>query len=706
MGVIRNPLRGVIRNVVRPLARAGGKSFTLVAVAFFDGSNLIRVSFNSPVTDMTVAGWRVNVNGLDVSVAVDSFTGSDGYLLVPVMAITDVVLVSYDNVVGVTHSEEELLKSFTDALAIATPADMAWGAAASLYGITEGVLADHRLLMQPIGVGLPVVVSPDGLLLPDHEGRFVVALAANMPTWREGRIVTNWANADFTAWLGGDRTLDGGVVDSDGGTDAYTMTTTAANGAVYLRNNEIGRPPAGTPLRISVWLRRRAGTGDVTLLRGQSTTSTDITASLTASWQRLTADVGIATGTASLDWIGVRCVTSGDAVDIHKPQIEWMEGQTDQNPADYIPTTIAPVTRVYSNENGNTVVDDIVNENPGAPLAVMPSLYVAPEMFNYYLRSSDITALAGAATATYDQVGITGEPNTATLLKDTDTEATQGKTVGITIPSSTDPVTMRAWVKKVGAYTASLAVDMDLVGGAIQYGRAIFNPFSGDLQFRTGLDHTSESEVIDGGGWWIVMFTIINDGDGVNANTNMAPAANNTGDNSYVTSALGQNIYGQIEVHNNKTIAQVRGSAPIPTNGVAAGNALITTTYDSANIDNSDGAIYLEMNQQVAGNILADFLRTNGTNVELIAGAVTLTQPVTFDTWVKIGIAYNTADGLMALNVNGVWSGDGVYAGTLLSGVLDLFRDPTGVGLMRDMRGYSLGSFVDNRNKIDEVIAV
>lgn len=124
-----------------------------------------------------------------------------------------------------------------------------------------------------------------------------------------------------------------GVADPDGGTTAFTLTATATS-MVF------GKPEtatAGVVYTTSMWIRRRTGTGVVSLYAGDNTPIA-ITGSVTSTWQRLSV-TGTATGSTTC-----RCYvalgTSGDAVDVCRMQLE-----AGSSASPYIPTTTAQVTR-------------------------------------------------------------------------------------------------------------------------------------------------------------------------------------------------------------------------------------------------------------------------------------------------------------------------------------------------------------------------
>jgi hypothetical protein len=125
-------------------------------------------------------------------------------------------------------------------------------------------------------------------------------------------FVTYSEDLSNAAWTRTNATLGTGVSDPLGGTTAFTVTATAPNGfARHAVTTTIGAGYTG-----KIWVRRRTGTGGVRIYSGEAFDSTIITAELTTSWQEFTTTDTSDTGTG---FFGVLITTSGDAVDIWRP---------------------------------------------------------------------------------------------------------------------------------------------------------------------------------------------------------------------------------------------------------------------------------------------------------------------------------------------------------------------------------------------------
>ena len=157
------------------------------------------------------------------------------------------------------------------------------------------------------------------------KGLLIEEARTNLVTFSEDFTGSGWAVSNGTKTTG--------VNDPFGGTTAMTLTATSANGQV-LRSIG-GSAGTGTNYTGSFYIRRRTGSGVVSLFNPNGGGITAIT--ITSEWQRYSVT---GAGAAATNFVGVRLNTSGDEVDIAYGQLEAGSFATS-----YIPTSGATATR-------------------------------------------------------------------------------------------------------------------------------------------------------------------------------------------------------------------------------------------------------------------------------------------------------------------------------------------------------------------------
>jgi hypothetical protein len=548
----------------------------------------------------------------------------------------------------------------------------------------------------------------------DHENVYR-AFAANEPVWEGGRVVTNefQYSEDFSnaAWQQTTVTLTHGITDPLGGTTATRIEATGANS--LLRQSyawDVGKTPIN-----SMWIRRVSGTGTVGLYGG-STGALDISGTLTTEWQRFVSSSVLGDGNARG---GILIVTSGDIVEVAFAQGEKPEGRTDTTtPSEYIPTTTAPVTKVFANANGNTVSSNVVTEAVGTPLAEMPYLDYVPAatVSNKYSRDLSSVEWGGTGTNTYDQIGITGEANTATLLADAGAGFDQRRN-SFAISADSNTHAMVTWVKKDTDETRFVGL---VCNGYTNKGDYVaLNTKTGYSWISINNGINTAVEVIDDGDWWKVCIQADNDGVQASFIAVIFPALCSAEDGAPDTNASGSCIIGNCQVHLNKTIAEVRGLPPIFTTTSATSTDATVYYFNIANF-NQDGATYVEWSptwdydlatyhnilnpRDIVGN---SYLYQNAGNIQSHDGTNTIANVETgyvAGDLMQLGIAHHGSDGLADINVDGLWQSEQTFDGAYITGTnysIAKYNSTMRQFKMRNIKGYTASSLADAKAAID-----
>ena len=176
-------------------------------------------------------------------------------------------------------------------------------------------------------------------------GLLVEEARTNLVTYSEDFSNTSWPKVNASV------SSDSSIA-PDGNQTADTLTATSASANVY-RYHTSG--PFNSTVTFSVWLKRKTGTGTV------SVGGTSVT--LTSEWQLFTKDFAIG-ASGSIIYPGIQIATSGDEVYAWGAQLE-----AGAFPTSYIPTSGATATRAadvcsmpvsafgYNKSEGSLVVD-------------------------------------------------------------------------------------------------------------------------------------------------------------------------------------------------------------------------------------------------------------------------------------------------------------------------------------------------------------
>ncbi len=298
-------------------------------------------------------------------------------------------------------------------------------AATTLFADKPDFQADLKNTLElQAGVGVPTFTRSDtggtgtyrasvtdfeGLIKPvkNGEARFEGARRVeNFLVSSKADLTTGWNNYSSCTSSG----INTGTIDPLGGQLATTITATSPNAALAFAD---GLHTTVATFASSLYLRRRTGTGTIKIF-DPTGAEIDITSQLTSSWKRFSTSGGTLGSNFNM---GVRIVTSGDAVDMAFPMFESVVGQANQNPSEYVSVGAksAPYhgagvdgVKYFSTKNGNTVASNVVTEATGAtiPDATLHGYVEEGSRVNQAIRSSTLNTgwSTGSTTVSPDVV--------------------------------------------------------------------------------------------------------------------------------------------------------------------------------------------------------------------------------------------------------------------------------------------------------------
>jgi len=317
----------------------------------------------------------------------------------------------------------------------------------------------YEMLGVKTGTGGLTATHTADLYAPDWEG-VQRAFATNEPVWSGGRVVRNLCrasnNLQGTGWTVYDGTADSAIQVTLNAVFDARISTAYVAGAAQIKTGIA-----------AVTLRRLSGTGNIKIRFGDyggGWGSIDLIINPTSSFQRLSTNVKVTTSGAVGFLLNIYNNNPAEVqvLEIKDVQIEQIDGQTNQNPSELVPTTGAIAQKTFASTNGNTVTSNVVTEAVGTPLAEMPKLRCSADVTNSTTYSRDLTNVVWTPTnmtVSKTSSGLTGEPNSACFLTATSGNAT---TLHSDYTSASANHINVMWVRRV---TGTGAIELTLDGG-------------------------------------------------------------------------------------------------------------------------------------------------------------------------------------------------------------------------------------------------
>lgn len=319
------------------------------------------------------------------------------------------------------------------------------------------------------GSSTPTFTRATTAYVTDFEGLLKQSISGESRFTGARRVQNLLADTTLGAlWTLVSATRTTGVSDPFGGTGAITLTGTAGGGQIY-RPTTLGS--SAIEMVNSIYIRRRTGTGAVTLTGGNNTNVT-ITSAITSSWRRISVPKTTGgNGGGTTYFLNLIMATSGDELDLYLPQMEDVTGQSNQNPSEGVSNGVlsAPYhgagvdgCKYFTTQNGNTVSSNVVTEATGAAIssATLLGYHAEGARTNLVLQSQ-------VAGTTWAVTNVTVGANTLAAPDGTTTADTLTATAGngtwlqgVTVASAVK--TFSIWLRRK---TGTGNIDMTLDNG-------------------------------------------------------------------------------------------------------------------------------------------------------------------------------------------------------------------------------------------------
>lgn len=549
------------------------------------------------------------------------------------------------------------------------------------------------------GTGDLTTTHTSDLYAPDHEN-VQRLFGTDEPVWSGGRVVENkfkdsnaLDTASWTVAYFGAKEAGAGP----DGQDIFRWDIPAAASNLSILRQIVSDAVVGDTDVSSFWIKTD---GRSTGLRLDLHNGSAATITVDGTWKRYTA-LNVAIGTSGATSIRTLSTSEGPLY-IMQAQIENVTGQSNQNPSEYIATTTAPVTKAFANQNGNTVLNNVVTEAVGVALPAIPYLQYYPAATNSILHSRqyDTTWTLSTGTIVADQVGIDGTPNTGWTLTTVDSNSNLQQSKSAYVAQT---CTLKQVIRLGGTGTDMAVRFIGSVDTTLR-----FNPQTGAFSSATGGEDAYE---------------LIVSGDVLTVFLQVTQTSSTTAyfRNSIALPAGAQTVnLLQSEWYDGKTIAEVRGLGPIFTTTAAVSTDRTVYEFEAADsgyekssswYSETEQSSNVQFNAQViygASDISAPWsVRADNIMRSRITG---LSASISIPDWLairKLGSVY-VNDDQIDINVDGNWGTPAAqtvgtpvvtYVGGLASRALaSSFK-------LRELQRFDITSYQNGKDIIDGLMA-
>lgn len=179
--------------------------------------------------------------------------------------------------------------------------------------------------------------------------------------------------------------------------------------------------------------------------------------------------------------------------------------------------------------------------------------------------SRDLTVYGGYCTKAYDQVGIEGIANTASLI--TDDSVTSAPAISFTTLSRGTSDTLRLWIKKETVAGWSLRIWRRYGGGGTyQNAFTMFDPYTGEIYHSlSGINSQGLSVTLRDGWWVIIENTSPQNEEHTDIWLVIYPTIAQTPTSPVDAALTGSIIIGQVELYDNVPVSRLWNAPPVYT---------------------------------------------------------------------------------------------------------------------------------------------
>lgn len=270
-------------------------------------------------------------------------------------------------------------------------------------------------LILALGVGVPTFTRATAATVTDFENVVRPVISGEARFTGARRVQNSFSNTEnitTVTWLDSfHTTITPGALAPDNSNSAYDIVFTSTAGGERL-SQSIANQARGSWTTSFYIKSPTGGTVNIFIDDGAGGSTSEVTLNLTPNWQRFGFNnANVTTGNATRAALVYRInATSVTNIQVWHPQLEYVSGATNSNPADYVSVGVLAApwngagvdgVQYFPNSNGNTLLNRIVVPGSGTaiPLTSLLGYFDEPARTNLIIQASDYTDAAWTAAS-------------------------------------------------------------------------------------------------------------------------------------------------------------------------------------------------------------------------------------------------------------------------------------------------------------------